>query len=112
MKKILITLGFALVALFGVSAPPAQADYLFDMCPSGTAGVVTNVTSCPFADNVRYAWARQGAPGYGSIAAYSPVTGVTYSMYCTANQMVTFSTGFHRYAVLCTGGSNAGVVFW
>ena len=40
------------------------------------------MTSCEFAANVRYAWFHQ--PGR-VIEAYSPVTGMYYTMYCDPN---------------------------
>lgn len=51
----------------------------FEVCPSGMTGVVTDDTSCAFADNVRYSWYAQ--PGL-TITAFSPVTGQTYTMQC------------------------------
>ena len=64
--------------LFG--AVPAQAES-FIGCGYG-AGIATSVTSCEFAQNVRYAWFHQ--PGR-IIEAYSPVTGQYYTMYCDPN---------------------------
>jgi hypothetical protein len=61
-----------------VVAPQATADN-FTVCPSGMSGVVTDDTSCQFADNVRYSWYAQ--PGM-TITAFSPVTGETYTMQC------------------------------
>ena len=60
---------------------------------------VNSVTSCPFAENVESAWE---ASGDGSVTAYSPVTGLDYTMYCSDT-----GTGY----VLCTGGNNASVEF-
>jgi hypothetical protein len=58
-------------------------------------------TSCPFAEHVEAAyWANGGVSG-AAVPAYSPVTGITYSMYCTeAGGTVT-----------CTGGNDAVVEF-
>lgn len=57
-------------------------------------------TSCPFAQNVRYAYESSG--GHRHISAYSPVTGETYRMDCEPGADV---------AVVCTGGDNATVYF-
>jgi Glucodextranase, domain B len=54
-------------------------------------------TSCPFAANVRAEYDRSG-PGW--INVYSPVTGQTYSIYCTSDS-----------PHVCTGGNNAAVFF-
>jgi hypothetical protein len=59
-----------------------------------TAG--TN-TSCSFAENVRHAYRQTGS---GVVDVFSPVTGQTYRMYCTAGS-----------AHVCTGGNNASVSF-
>lgn len=50
----------------------AHADDVFIACPSGRDGVVTSVTSCEFADNVRRAYLDQYGP---VVLAYSSVTG-------------------------------------
>lgn len=96
-----------LAALPLMAAPLAHAD-VFDVCPSGSSGIVTSVTSCPFADNVRASW--MNAPS-SFITAYSPVTGRAYSMAC-GNQVVMFTSGQSRVAVQCQGGNDAMVVFW
>jgi hypothetical protein len=54
-------------------------------------------TSCPFAENVHAEYDRSG-PGW--INVYSPVTGRTYSMYCTGGS-----------PHVCTGGNDAAVYF-
>jgi hypothetical protein len=48
------------VAALGITTPPAHADELFTVCPSGTSGVATAVTSCRFAESVRRAWIARG----------------------------------------------------
>jgi len=63
---------------------------------------VNSVTSCPFAENVESAWNSSGDSGSGTVTAYSPVTGQTYTMYCTPS-----GTGYE----VCTGGNNAYVEF-
>lgn len=77
MKKILIGGAAAATAtgalLFG--AAPAQADEGFIRCPSGRTGVATSVTSCAFADDVRFSYLSQGGP---VVEAYSPVTGSSH----------------------------------
>jgi|GEM_PF-2962520 len=59
---------------------------------------VNSVTSCPFAENTRSAYAESN--GSRQIQVYSPVTGVTYDMACGGSQPVT-----------CRGGDNAAVYF-
>lgn len=108
MKRIIAVMAGCLALCF-LPLPHARADVAFDVCPSGNAGVITNVTSCPFADEVRYSFFIQGGP---VISAFSPVTGLNYRMYCTANQIVTLHRLGQHPGVLCTGGSNAAVVFW
>jgi hypothetical protein len=54
-------------------------------------------TSCSFAANVRAEYQRTGS---GTISVYSPVTGRTYTMYCTSGSPHT-----------CTGANNAAVYF-
>lgn len=57
-------------------------------------------TSCPFAQEVR--WAYESSGGREHISAYSPVTGQTYRMDCTPGADV---------ATVCTGGNDATVYF-
>ncbi len=65
-------------------------------CGNGlTAGART---SCPFAENVRTSFEASGS---GVLDVYSPVTGQTYRMYCTAGS-----------PHVCTGGNGASVYFW
>jgi hypothetical protein len=54
-------------------------------------------TSCPFAENVRAAYAQSGS---GVLDVYSPTTGRTYRMYCTSGS-----------PHVCTGGNGASVYF-
>lgn len=62
------------------AASNAAADVeSFMTCPSGASAVSSVETSCPFADNVRYAYYRQ--PGR-TVFTYSPVTGKFYTMQC------------------------------
>jgi hypothetical protein len=58
------------------------------------------VTTCGFAENVEDAYRSEIGSGSGTVYAYSPTTGDTYSMYCTAGSP-------HE----CTGGNNAAVYF-
>lgn len=83
MKRALTTAVVAAgLALSGLAAPSAAADVeSFTTCPSGASGVSSLDTSCPFADNVRYAYYRQ--PGR-TVFTYSPVTGKFYTMQCVA----------------------------
>lgn len=79
--------------------------YFYDGAPTATydtstCGQGVSVgpnTSCGFALNVRDAFVRYGA---GSLSVYSPTTGRTYEMYCSAGS-----------PHVCTGGNNAAVYF-
>ncbi|MFC9998080.1 protein kinase [Nocardia sp. NPDC127526] len=67
-----------------------------------TSAIGNGVTSCPFAEEVRraYADATAGRPGTAtSVVAVSPVTNRSYTMSCTATGKL----------VTCTGGENAVV---
>jgi hypothetical protein len=57
-------------------------------------------TTCGFAANVMQAYFEEIGSGAGTVIAYSPTTGQTYSMYCTAGSP-------HE----CTGGNDAAVYF-
>jgi hypothetical protein len=86
-----------------VAAAPAAPAGTVSYCgsPAGQGGISVNAdTSCPFAENVESAWQASG--GAGSVTAYSPVTGLAYTMSCTAS-----GTGYE----VCTGGDNAYVEF-
>ena len=67
-------------------------------CPEAQGLWVNGVTTCPFAENTRSAYAESS--GSRKLQAYSPVTGVTYDMTCTGSSLVT-----------CTGGNEAAVYF-
>ena len=54
-------------------------------------------TTCSFADNVRSEWNSVGG-GNATIEVYSPVTGATYTMRCSAGT-----------TTVCRGGNNATV---
>ena len=67
---------------------------------NGNAAAGNGVTSCPFAEEVRRAYAAQAGTGSDTpqtVTATSPVTGRSYTMTCTP------SGGL----VTCTGGDNA-----
>jgi hypothetical protein len=81
------------------SGPAARA-----VLPSGTryCGGDLSVgpnTSCPFAQNVRDAYAGSGG-GNVTVSAYSPATNRDYLMYCSGGS-----------PHVCTGGNNASVYF-
>jgi serine/threonine protein kinase len=78
------------------SKPEIQAPATADSCASGVW--VNSVTTCPFAENTRSAYAE--ANGAKQISAYSPVTGQTYTMQCEGAS-----------TVVCRGGDNAAVWF-
>ena len=90
----------AVPAPYYVPAPATFSNCGGDAASGGIS--VNSVTSCPFAENVESAWDSSGDSGSGTVAAYSPVTGQTYTMYCTPS-----GTGYE----VCTGGSNAYVEF-
>ncbi|MCV7229096.1 hypothetical protein [Mycolicibacterium komossense] len=96
------------VAIGLTSAAPAKAE-VFITCPSGRDGVATVVTSCAFADNVRYAWLNQDGQ---VITAYSPVTSMFYTMYCDAGYTAHMDSGIVVDATRCEGGNDAVVVIW
>lgn len=63
------------------------------------AAAGTEVTSCPFAEEVRKSYGANPVRNtVVVIPAYSPVTGVSYDMTCSGERLVT-----------CTGGNNAVV---
>ena len=98
----------AIAATVGVAAP-AQAYEGFNVCPSGRSGVATSVTSCSFADNVRYSYLTQ--PGQ-VVTAYSPVTGQFYTMQCGEGFVAHLNNGATVRSARCVGGNNAVVVLW
>ena len=107
MKRI-IAASFIAGAAVGL-ASPAHADEVFNICPSGQDGVATTVTSCGFADNVRWAYFHQ----YGPIVdAYSPATQQVYSMQCAAGFVSRLNTGVTVTSVRCVGGNDAVVILW
>lgn len=57
-------------------------------------------TTCGFAANVKADYYSEIGSGSGTIYSYSPTTGRSYSMYCTAGT-----------PHVCTGGNNASVYF-
>lgn len=63
-------------------------------CGGGVS--VNSNTSCPFGRNVAATYQASG--GDSVIDVYSPVTGTTYTMYCS-----------HGIPTVCTGGNNARV---
>lgn len=65
-------------------------------CSSGLW--VNSVTTCPFAENTRSAYAESN--GSRKLQVYSPVTGLTYDMTCGGSS-----------TVVCRGGNNAAVYF-
>lgn len=74
-----------------------------DFGPAGeyiSSAVGTTITSCPFAEAVRVAYAGSGQPGVArTVNATSPVTGRSYAMNCSPVAGL----------VTCTGGENAVV---
>lgn len=84
--------------------PRPQAPAGASMCSDngndrhGRAATGSGVTSCEFANAVRDAYVGSSVSGSGSISAYSPVTGQSYTMNCAGDAVVT-----------CRGGNNAVV---
>lgn len=87
--------------------PPAEFPVGAQPCPivygaqgGYRASAVGNAqTSCPFAEEVRLAYGQQPVRDLAVVVdAYSPVTGVTYTMTCQPGRLVN-----------CTGGNNAVV---
>lgn len=107
VKKAIAAAGIGAAAITGALAvaPGANAE-VFDICPSRISGVTTADTSCPFADNVSYAWYTQ--PG-SVVTAYSPVTGKYYTMQCTGAR-----TDYWYEAKRCVGvnASGAGLIVY
>jgi len=66
---------------------------------SGALSANSN-TTCGFAENVEEAYYAEIGSGSGTVIAYSPTTGQTYSMYCSSGSP-------HE----CTGGNDAAVYF-
>ena len=102
----------AAAALAAVSLAPSANAYVdepFIVCPSGGSGVATSVTSCAFADNVRYSYLTQ--PGQ-VVTAYSPVTGQSYTMQCGEGFVAHLNNGATVRSARCVGGNNAVVVLW
>ena len=100
----------AIAATIGIAAPAqAYVDESFIVCPSGRSGVATSVTSCAFADNVRYSYLTQ--PGQ-VVTAYSPVTGQYYTMQCGEGFRAYLNNGTTVRSARCVGGNNAVVVIW
>jgi hypothetical protein len=77
-------------------APPALTD-------CGSYLYVNADTSCSFALNV-----EENYTGLGADYAYSPVTGLNYTMNCVAG---TDNEGGSGQSVECTGGNNAYVMW-
>ena len=97
----------AIAATVGVAAPANAIVDNFLVCPSRHSGIATTVTSCPFAENVRYAYLTQ----YGQVVtAYSPVTGMAYNMQCAPGFIAELNDGRTVPSVRCVGGNNAVVI--
>ena len=111
MNKKLIAgvMGAAAIAATVSLAPSANADEVFSVCPSGRSGVATTVTSCAFAEDVRYSYLSQGGP---VVTAYSPMTGQFYNMQCGGGFRAYLNDGEVVRSVRCVGGNNAVVVLW
>jgi serine/threonine protein kinase len=74
--------------------PTTPAESELTQCSTDVS--VGEVTSCPFGINVANAYRKSG--GSGTVHAYSPVTGIEYTMRCAGTA-----------PVICTGGKGASV---
>lgn len=85
------------------SGSPSPAPESTGTSSSGNCGgglSANQYTTCGFAENVENDYYAEIGSGSGTVVSYSPTTGETYSMYCTAGAP-------HE----CTGGNNAAVFF-
>lgn len=85
------------------SSSPSPAPESTGTSSSGNCGgglSANQYTTCGFAENVETDYYAEIGSGSGTVVSYSPTTGETYSMYCTAGTP-------HE----CTGGNNAAVFF-
>lgn len=80
----------------GRSPAPAPAMSPAKTCAGGVGA--SSATSCEFAFNVAGEYGSN--PGASRISAYSPVTGESYTMSCSA---------MSGWSAVCTGGSGAAV---
>jgi hypothetical protein len=81
------------------AAPAAGSSYCGSPADQGGITVSAHV-SCPFAQNVESAWDSSG--GASSVTAYSPVTGLTYTLSCSAT-----GSGYE----VCTGADSTWMEF-
>jgi hypothetical protein len=110
MKKLIAAAGFgAAIATTVALAPSANAYENFYVCPSGRSGVATTVTSCAFADNVRYSYLHENGH---VVTAYSPVTEQFYNMQCGEGFVAELNNGATVRSARCVGGNNAVVIVW
>jgi hypothetical protein len=79
-------------------APEAPGTSSTGNCGGGLSA--NQYTTCGFAENVEGDYYAEIGSGSGTVVSYSPTTGKTYSMYCTAGTP-------HE----CTGGNDAAVFF-
>jgi serine/threonine-protein kinase len=79
-------------------SPQKKLNLPADAVPCDKGLWVNEVTTCPFAENTRSAYAESN--GSRELQVYSPVTGLTYDMTCTGSS-----------PVVCRGGNNAAVYF-
>jgi len=86
-------------AAAGPAAPAAGVSYCGAPADQGGITVSAHV-SCPFAENVESAW--ESSDGASSVTAYSPVTGLTYTVSCGAS-----GTGYE----VCTGADSTWMEF-
>jgi hypothetical protein len=87
----------------GGSGPPGSSPAPASVATSGNCGGSLSVnehTTCVFAEAVEDGYYEEVGSGSGTVFAYSPATGRTYTMYCTAGSP-------HE----CTGGNDAAVYF-
>jgi hypothetical protein len=85
-------------AAAGTAPAPERSSSSSGNC--GGSLSANSVTTCGFAANVQQAYFEEIGSGSGTVYAYSPTTGQTYSMYCSSGSP-------HE----CTGGNDAAVYF-
>ena len=82
---------------------------VFVTCGIGGSGIVTKVTSCPFAVNVKQEYSKNPST---IVYAHSPVTNQDYDMRCETGFTARLKSGLEVDAVRCFGGNNAVVVIF
>lgn len=80
---------------------------IFVLCDDGASGVGTDITSCPFAKEVRQAFLVTHSD---AVHVKSPVTKEYYWMYCSAGFIAELRNGERRDAAVCDEKDDALVI--